>query len=182
MTPVILKCQQPDLSQLTQNPVHVDCAEAEGVGQYVLSERTFELLQDRDDLLLVEPALTHDVRLLVLGRTLHQIEGVSGGKVNRLASYARSVDLLIANNWQGLEISELIRSQISALVDLDGNQFAANGPKLRISTQAAHSLGLALHELATIALKFGSLCVPQGCVHLTWSVLQTENGPRFNLI
>lgn len=39
------------------------------------------LLLDRHDLLLGEPALTRDVRPLVLGRTLHQIGGIPGGRV-----------------------------------------------------------------------------------------------------
>ena len=99
----------------------------------------------------------------------------------RLSSYSKSIDLLVAGNWQSLEIADLICSQLAAFGTLDGKRIAATGPKLRISTHGAHSLGLAIHELATNAVKYGSLSVPQGRVNITWSVFETNTGRRFHL-
>ena len=42
------------------------------------------------------------------------------------------------------------------------------GPALRLSASPAEYLGLALHELATNAMKHGALSVPGGKVHVVW--------------
>lgn len=97
----------------------------------------------------------------------------------RLAAYCASIDRLIANNWQGLEINDLIRIQLSAFID--GRQNFIDGPELHMSTKAAHWLGLAIHELATNAVKYGSLSVPQGRVHIAWAILKIETGDLFHL-
>lgn len=88
---------------------------------------------------------------------------------SRLTSYSNSVELLIANDWQDLDIHGLIASQLAAFGYPDGHDIIVIGPKLRMSTEGAHALGLALHELATNATKYGSLSVPEGRVLITWS-------------
>lgn len=99
----------------------------------------------------------------------------------RLSAYSKSIDLLIADNWVGLDIDDLVRSQLATFGIIDGCQIEAAGPRLRLSEHAAHGLGLALHELATNAAKYGALSVPDGRVHITWSVFQTDTGQRFGL-
>lgn len=99
----------------------------------------------------------------------------------RLSAYSKSIDLLIADNWQGLDIDDLVRSQLATFGIIDGCQIAAAGPRMRLSAHAAHSIGLAIHELATNAAKYGALSVPQGRVCISWSVLETDLGDRFSL-
>jgi len=45
---------------------------------------------------------------------------------------------------------------------------AIEGPDIALKPEAAQNLGLALHELAVNAAKFGALSVPSGCVSITW--------------
>lgn len=97
----------------------------------------------------------------------------------RLTSYGKSIDRLIENNWRGLGIHDLIRTQLSVFDD--NMQISAEGPDLHISARLAHSIGLALHELATNAVKYGSLSVPQGRVLISWSVSKVEAEDRFQL-
>ncbi len=97
----------------------------------------------------------------------------------RLSSYCQSIDRLIANNWRGLEIHDLIHTQLAAFAD--GTKDSVDGPELNMSTNAAHWIGLAIHELATNALKYGSLSVPRGRVHIAWTVLPADGGDRFQL-
>jgi len=97
----------------------------------------------------------------------------------RLSSYCQSIDRLIANNWRGLGIHELIHTQLAAVADGTENSF--DGPELNMSTHAAHWIGLAIHELATNALKYGALSVPRGRVHIAWTVVPAAGGDRFQL-
>lgn len=97
----------------------------------------------------------------------------------RLLSYSKATDLLVANQWRGLEIDELVRSQLAIFGFVDGAQVQIKGPKLNLSPRGAHNIGLAIHELATNASKYGSLSVPQGMVFISWSVIKNGTGRRF---
>ena len=71
-------------------------------------------------------------------------------------------------------------AQIAQLAFVDRpskSQIAMAGPKLRISSSLAEYLGLALHELATNALKHGALSVPGGKVRVHW--VADEAAQRF---
>jgi PAS domain S-box-containing protein len=87
---------------------------------------------------------------------------------NRLQSLAASHDLLVNNSWQGVGISELVSSQLQHL-EASKKQITTQGPELRLSPSASQALGLALHELGTNAIKYGSLS-ENGEVLITWEV------------
>ncbi|HET7676037.1 MAG TPA: sensor histidine kinase, partial [Gammaproteobacteria bacterium] len=54
-------------------------------------------------------------------------------------------------------------------------QWNAEGPDIRLNPKAALALGMALHELATNAAKYGALAAVAGCVELRWRVRRAEN-------
>src|SRR5499433_1992258 len=61
------------------------------------------------------------------------------------------VNLLVRNEWKGVEIADLVRAQLAHFADLIGPRIAVQGPKLRLNPASAQAIGLALHELATNA-------------------------------
>jgi two-component sensor histidine kinase len=58
----------------------------------------------------------------------------------------------------------VVKSQVSHLRDLGGTRIAFDGPSLRIAPRSAQVIGIAVHELATNALKFGALSNIDGFV------------------
>jgi PAS domain S-box-containing protein len=86
----------------------------------------------------------------------------------RLQALAASHDLLIRESWYGASLSELVRSQLAAYIDRGRGEIAMEGPEVALKPEAAQNLGLALHELAVNAAKFGALSVPGGRVSVTW--------------
>ncbi len=95
----------------------------------------------------------------------------------RLQALAASHDLLVQESWHGASLAELARSQLGHHLDREGAQVSLQGPSLLLKPEAAQSLGLALHELATNATKYGALSVPSGRVAMTWRwVPQDSNG------
>jgi PAS domain-containing protein len=75
----------------------------------------------------------------------------------RLAGLAASQNLLVDSNWAGVDLADLVRSQLSYYKDLLDGRIVLDGPPCTISPAAAQALGLALHELGTNAAKYGSL-------------------------
>jgi two-component sensor histidine kinase len=88
----------------------------------------------------------------------------------RILGLARSTDLLLANGVAGVDLSALLKSQIEPFCPLDGERVALSGPPVRLNTQAAQILGMAAHELATNAAKYGAFASDEGRLQLDWSV------------
>jgi len=107
----------------------------------------------------------------------------------RLQGLASSHDLLVRESWYGASVGELIRSQLALYIERGEQQVAIDGPPVALKPEAAQNLGLALHELAVNAAKFGALSVPDGHVSITWDQgagdghalaldWREQNGPR----
>jgi PAS domain S-box-containing protein len=99
----------------------------------------------------------------------------------RLHALAASHDLLVRESWYGASIGELIRSQLASHIEKNAPQVAIEGPEIALKPEAAQNLGLALHELAVNAEKFGALSVPSGSVAITWDRRETPEGPVVEL-
>lgn len=92
----------------------------------------------------------------------------------RLQALAASHDLLVRESWYGASLNELVRSQLAAYVDTEDSQVEIEGPSVALKPEAAQNLGLALHELAVNAAKFGALSIPTGRIAIRWD--RQENG------
>jgi PAS domain S-box-containing protein len=86
----------------------------------------------------------------------------------RLRGLAKSHDLLVARNWQGAPMDDLVRSQLVMLGEADADRITVDGAPIMLVPEAAQYLGLALHELATNAAKYGALATPAGKVQIAW--------------
>jgi two-component sensor histidine kinase/PAS domain-containing protein len=100
----------------------------------------------------------------------------------RLQALARSHDLLVQEGWHGVALGELARSQLGHHLDRGGNaQISVEGPPVLLRPEAAQSLGLALHELATNAAKYGALSAESGRISIRWALLGNANPPNLEI-
>jgi two-component sensor histidine kinase/PAS domain-containing protein len=95
-------------------------------------------------------------------------EDFIGSFTERIQALAANQDLLIRNQWQGVDVKDLLRAQLAHFADLVGLRIAVDGPKLRLNAAAAQAIGLAMHELATNAGKYGALSTDRGRVDVCW--------------
>jgi two-component sensor histidine kinase len=91
-----------------------------------------------------------------------------------LHGLSASQDLLIKSDWQGTEMGELIRAQLYHFGDLVGSQILIDGPFARLTPVVAQAVGMAIHELATNAAKYGSLSTNAGQVRIRWDISDEE--------
>jgi PAS domain S-box-containing protein len=96
------------------------------------------------------------------------VEGFLSQFGARLQALAASHDLLVRESWYGASVDELVRSHLAMYLDRDEEQVSIDGPAVALRPEAAQALGLALHELANNAAKFGALSVPNGRLSISW--------------
>jgi PAS domain S-box-containing protein len=89
---------------------------------------------------------------------------------DRIQALSANQDLLVRNEWNGVEIADLARAQLSHFADLICSRIAVRGPPLRLKAASAQAIGLALHELATNAGKYGALSTDTGRVDIGWGI------------
>ena len=88
----------------------------------------------------------------------------------RIQALAASQDLLIRSEWHGVEVEDLVCAQLAPFADLIGSRIVVRGPTGRLKAAAAQAIGLALHELATNAGKYGALSTDTGRVYISWAI------------
>ena len=84
----------------------------------------------------------------------------------RLKSMASANELLTAARWRGAAIAHLAAAELGGIAP---GQTRWEGPELFLTPRAANALSLALHELATNAVKYGALSVESGRVEVRWA-------------
>jgi two-component sensor histidine kinase/CheY-like chemotaxis protein len=100
---------------------------------------------------------------------------------NRVQALAVNHDLLVKSLWRSIEVSDLVLGQLAHFGDLVGTRISANGPSLLLSSAAAQSIGMVMHELSTNAAKHGALSGNKGWIEIGWGVEPGEVGQRFSI-
>jgi len=87
----------------------------------------------------------------------------------RIGSLARSHSLLSTSRWTGVRLDALLRQELEPYGAGSDDRVILDGPPVLIQADAAQSLGLVLHELATNASKYGALVDVTGALAVTWA-------------
>jgi two-component sensor histidine kinase/sensor domain CHASE-containing protein len=105
-------------------------------------------------------------------RDIDEFAETLGGRIRALSA---THDLLSQRDWTAADIGAVVSSELapymSAATDADG-QVALSGPAIFLAPNDAMSLGLAIHELATNAAKYGALSVGAGQVAVVWRLMK----------
>ncbi|MCK5933983.1 MAG: hypothetical protein KAG89_17620 [Fulvimarina manganoxydans] len=89
-----------------------------------------------------------------------------------LNSLARSAELLSGNGWEAARLDQLVDNQLKPF-GADAGRIERSGPDVKVNASVAQTIGLAFHELATNAAKYGSLSVDTGRIVIDWSLGET---------
>jgi two-component sensor histidine kinase len=91
----------------------------------------------------------------------------------RLRTLAQAHDLLTARKWEGAELNDLVEAALKPWRD-EGRVLLSGPGLVQLAPHTAQALALALHELATNAVKYGALSRPEGRVEVRWDQLREE--------
>ncbi len=94
----------------------------------------------------------------------------------RLEALARAHDLLTERSWEGASLEDVLRRTLAPYAASDDGRVTLLGPRIRLSPNAAVSLNMAFHELATNAVKFGALSTSDGRIEVHWRASREGDG------
>jgi PAS domain S-box-containing protein len=101
--------------------------------------------------------------------------------LGRLQGLAKTHDLLTETNWSGALLEDVLANELEPYQDPLRQRIRLRGPRVSLQPSAVLALGLAVHELATNAAKYGSLSVAEGRVKVMWAVT-TRHSPASLLV
>jgi two-component sensor histidine kinase len=149
------------------------------------TEAALRASESRAKLLLAE--LQHRVRNTlavirsIVRRTVQTSTSVEDYAMHldgRINAFARVQTAVARDPGAGLDLTGLVADELLTYAAHEGEQVRIEGPAVRLQPKAAETLGLAVHELATNALKHGALSVPHGRIRVTWRVDNGVEMPR----
>jgi two-component sensor histidine kinase/PAS domain-containing protein len=88
----------------------------------------------------------------------------------RLQALSRAHSLLMASAWTDAAVEDVVRNTLEPYLTTDASRFRIDGPRIRVSPDAALALNMALHELATNAMKYGALSGRRGRIGIRWDL------------
>ena len=111
------------------------------------------------------------------------MQGKAAGPVRdaieaRLAALSRSHDLLTRGQWKRSDLRDVILAALEPFAIENGRnpRFKLSGDRVDVAPTAVLALGVFFHELATNALKYGALSVPQGVISISWTMTSIAEG------
>lgn len=121
------------------------------------------------------------VRSLVArsAETSDTVEDFAAHLDGRIGAVTRVQSVLVRNPRAGVDLESLVRDELLAQ-HADEDRLRVDGPEIVLPAKAAEVLTLAVHELATNALKYGALSQPSGKLEITWR-LEADGTPARRL-
>jgi two-component sensor histidine kinase len=99
----------------------------------------------------------------------------------RLMALSKNHNLLTRGDWVSASLSEVISQELEPHQNEARNRVGLHGDEVRLSAKAALALGMAIHELATNAAKYGGLSADDGGVDVEWTVAGGKGHRRLQL-
>lgn len=145
-----------------------------------LTER--KQVEERQLLLMAE--LDHRVKNILAN--VAAVTKLSSKRVSSVDDFVRTLDariqamskahsLLRRDGWVSISLHNYIQELLAPFINTQGKNIAMKGEPVSLLPKAAQSLALVLHELATNAVKHGSLSAAEGKVEIHWSRVVGES-------
>ncbi|HSG54086.1 MAG TPA: CHASE domain-containing protein [Paracoccaceae bacterium] len=102
------------------------------------------------------------------------VDEFANGLDGRIRALSATHDLLTRSDWGSTPVAEVVGAELRPYAHESDRAVEIGGPQIELAPNDALSLGLAVHELATNAAKYGALSQPGGKVSVLWSLAAPE--------
>lgn len=142
-----------------------------------------------DDLAMMNGELAHRLKNVlaivqsIASQTLRNArdtETASRDLTSRLAALGAATDVLVSKSWRSADLKQLIERTLAPHAAL-GDRIRVDGPRVTLKPEVSVAFVLALHELATNAVKYGSLSNDDGSVSLSWDIDGSDEDANFSM-
>ncbi|MET0743790.1 MAG: sensor histidine kinase [Microvirga sp.] len=99
----------------------------------------------------------------------------------RLLALSRAHDVLTRENWVGADLTEVVARALEPYGIPGETRLHVTGPPVRVTPRMSLALAMALHELATNAVKYGALSNKAGTVAVSWNLSNGTAPARLTL-
>jgi PAS domain S-box-containing protein len=102
---------------------------------------------------------------------------------SRIMALSRSHDLLTSSNWKGAGLHDLVDTALHPFEVVAGRaeRFTIEGENVHLPPNTTLSMAIALHELATNAVKYGAFSNEAGRIAIHWAMTPDTAGDRLVL-
>lgn len=115
-------------------------------------------------------------------RNAHTTEEARAAVEGRLFALSRAHDVLTRENWDGAYLREVVQQAIESFQSPGGHRFELSGPDVRLPPRIALAIAMAIQELGTNAVKYGSLSNATGSVAITWTIMDQAGAPHLRMV
>jgi PAS domain S-box-containing protein len=104
--------------------------------------------------------------------TSETVEGLAAHLDGRLTAFSRTQAAVTRDPTSGVDLAEIVSAELEAHAAREGHAVTLEGPPVTLKPKAAEVFGLAVHELATNAVKYGVLGAEGGRLAVSWSATE----------
>ncbi len=106
------------------------------------------------------------------------VDAYADALTSRLRALSATHDLLTHRDWSNAPLRDVLEAELAPFSKSSDVRLNLSGPDVVLSPNIALSLGLAIHELATNAAKYGAFSVKDGVISIDWAVTVSGDAVR----
>ena len=107
-------------------------------------------------------------------RRAEDVNEFADGLDGRIRALSATHDLLTRSDWGTTPVADVVHAELRPYAQDSEHSIVVQGPAVELAPNDALSLGLAVHELATNAAKYGALSRPGGKVSVLWDLAEPD--------
>jgi len=108
-------------------------------------------------------------------QTSTSVEEYASHLDGRLNAFARTQAMVTRDPESGVDLGYMVVEELLGYHAREGEQLRVSGPPVRLQPKAAETFALAIHELATNAIKHGALTQSIGRIDVSWRIDEAAN-------
>ncbi|WP_373288925.1 HWE histidine kinase domain-containing protein [Aureimonas endophytica] len=112
------------------------------------------------------------------GRSVQEAGDAADARIRALSA---AHDVLTDESWSGASMRDIVERTLRPFIDESRERIRLDGEAVRLPPRPALAISMALHELATNAVKHGALSSETGTVALRWSAGGSGEPARLRL-